>query len=269
MTMTGQLLNAHHDGLSGADGGRNAGHRHRPRGDADGGFRARRQGRRRSRHRRRAGLRHERRQRRAAPARRRADHGDADHAGTGTAARCGGKSSLYVPRVEAQSRCHDRRLGDRHAADRLHRDHHGAAADGDLAAYRSGAALRGGDRLSAESRGFRAGQRLGGRPLSAAAPFFAPRSRCSRSARSCCGFSRQYHRADRGAGAARLRRRHDGAGRPAGAVPQRRESDADRHHGLSAGAGAARPGARPADRRLHHHVFLVALDLSGSTCRSA
>ena len=44
-------------------------------------FRARRQGRGRSRHRRRAGLRHERGQRCAPPARRRADHGDADHAG--------------------------------------------------------------------------------------------------------------------------------------------------------------------------------------------
>ena len=69
------------DGLSGADGRRNARHRHRPCGDADRRFRARRQGRGRSRHRRRAGLRHERGQRRAAPARRRADHGDADHAG--------------------------------------------------------------------------------------------------------------------------------------------------------------------------------------------
>ncbi len=36
----------------------------------------------------------------------------------------------------------------------------------------------------------------------------------------------------------------------------------DRHHGLLAGAGAARPGARAADRRLHHHVFFLALDLS-------
>ena len=52
----GQLLNGNHDGLSGADGRRNAGHRNRPRRDADGGFRAWRQRSGRSRHRRRAGV---------------------------------------------------------------------------------------------------------------------------------------------------------------------------------------------------------------------
>ena len=82
---SGQLLNGYDDGLSGADGGRNARHRRRPRGDADGGLRAWRQGRRRSRHRRRAGLRHERHQRCAPPARRRTARGNADHAGASAA----------------------------------------------------------------------------------------------------------------------------------------------------------------------------------------
>ena len=35
----------------------------------------------------------------------------------------------------------------------------------------------------------------------------------------------------------------------------------DRDDGLSAGAGAARPRAGSADRRLHHHLFLLALDI--------
>ena len=78
-----------------------------------------------------------------------------------------------------------------------------------------------------------------------------------------CGSERQRGRAHRRAGAAGLRRRHDGAGRAARPVPQRRALAAGAHHGLSAGAGAARPGARAADRRLHHHLFLLALDLSG------
>jgi len=37
------------------------------------------------------------------------------------------------------------------------------------------------------------------------------------------------------------------------------KSQTDRHHGLPAGAGAAWASARAADRRLHHHVFLLAL----------
>ena len=57
----------------------------RPRGVADRRLRARRQGRRRSRHRRRAGLRDERHQRRAAPARRAAAHRHAVHAGQDSA----------------------------------------------------------------------------------------------------------------------------------------------------------------------------------------
>ena len=74
-----------HGRLPGADGGRDARHRSQPRGDADGRQRTRRQGRRRSRHRRRAGLHHERHQRRAAAARRRAAHRHAVHAGQDSA----------------------------------------------------------------------------------------------------------------------------------------------------------------------------------------
>ena len=70
-----------HGRLSGADGGGDARHRLRPRGLAHRRQRARRQGRRRSRHRRRAGLRDERHQRRAAPAGRAAAHRHAVHAG--------------------------------------------------------------------------------------------------------------------------------------------------------------------------------------------
>ena len=50
----GQTAQRQHGRLSGADGGRNARHRDRPRGHADRRFRARRQGRGRGRHRRRA-----------------------------------------------------------------------------------------------------------------------------------------------------------------------------------------------------------------------
>ena len=70
-----------HGRLSRADGGGDAGHRGGPRGHADRGFRARRQGRGRSRHRRRAGLGHECDQRRAAAARGQAADRHAVHAG--------------------------------------------------------------------------------------------------------------------------------------------------------------------------------------------
>ncbi len=144
---------------------------------------------------------------------------------------------------------------------RFHRDHHGAAADGDFASCRSGAIESRRHRLSFESRHIRSGQRLGGRPIRR--PHHLPRRHRTVHARlDPLRAVRQSDRADRGAGAARPGRRHDGAGRAAGAVPQRGEDRADRHHGLSAGAGAAWPGARPADRRLHHHVFFLALDFS-------
>jgi carbon-monoxide dehydrogenase large subunit len=81
----GQLLNGNMMDYLVGDGARHARYRGRPRGDADYGFRAWRQGRRRSRHCRGAGVHHERGQRRVAPARRRADRGNADHAGARTA----------------------------------------------------------------------------------------------------------------------------------------------------------------------------------------
>ena len=64
-----------------------------------------------------------------------------------------------------------------------------------------------------------------------------------------------------GAGAAGHRRRDDGAGRPARRAArdaQRRPDARDRDHHL---AGARRAGDRPAARRLHHDLFVVALDL--------
>ena len=94
-----------HGRLSRADGGGDAGHRGRPRGVADRRLRARRQGRRRGRHRGRDRGGGERGERRAAPARRRADHGDADQAGACAAGAARGVScghrTAASPDVEA------------------------------------------------------------------------------------------------------------------------------------------------------------------------
>ncbi len=57
------------------------------------------------------------------------------------------------------------------------------------------------------------------------------------------------------------RRRDDDAGRAAGAAALDRQERAGQCDGVGDGAGADRPGDRPAARRLHHHLFLLALDL--------
>ena len=76
-----------------------------------------------------------------------------------------------------------------------------------------------------------------------------------------CGASIVAADADRRARVPGARRGDDGAGRPAGAAAL----DAEERHGqrarLSHRAGADRPGGRAAARRLHHHLFPLALDL--------
>ena len=61
--------------------------------------------------------------------------------------------------------------------------------------------------------------------------------------------------------AAGARRRHDDAGRAAGHSAHRAQGRAGQRHGLSHHPGAARPGVRPAARRLHRHLLVLALDL--------
>ncbi len=168
----------------------------------------------------------------------------------------------HVSRHQAESRRDDRGVGDHHAADRRDRDHHGAAPDGDFAQFRPGGAERGGHRLSAERGRLHPGQRLG-RGSVRRAHSLSGRDRAVHLGFRPVRPQQQRGRADGCTGAAGLRRRHDGAGRAARPVPQRRAIATGAHHGLSAGAGAARPGARAPDRRLHHHLFLLALDLLG------
>ena len=57
------------------------------------------------------------------------------------------------------------------------------------------------------------------------------------------------------------RRRDDDAGRAAGAAALDRQERAGQCDGLGHGAGAGRAGDRSAARRLHHHLFDLALDL--------
>ena len=56
-------------------------------------------------------------------------------------------------------------------------------------------------------------------------------------------------------------RRHDDAGRPARAGALDRQARTRQCHGLGDGARPCRPGDRPAGRRLHHDLCVVALDL--------
>ena len=89
-----------HGGVPGADGGRNAGHRDRPRRHADQNLRARRQRRGRSRHRRRAGRGDERDQRCAAPVQgarhRAAVHAGAHPAGAGQSLKCQASDETFL-----------------------------------------------------------------------------------------------------------------------------------------------------------------------------
>ena len=58
-------------------------------------------------------------------------------------------------------------------------------------------------------------------------------------------------------------RRDDGPGRPPCAPAQRGEARSRRRARLPDGAGADRAGRRAAARRLHHHLFPLALDFLG------
>ena len=99
-----------------------------------------------------------------------------------------------------------------------------------------------------------AADRFGLRTVSAA------RSPCSRRPPSC---ARPPHPARvRGrARAAGHRRRDDGAGRPARRAARDAQGRPDARHRDHHLAGARRAGDRPAARRLHHDLFVVALDL--------
>ena len=57
------------------------------------------------------------------------------------------------------------------------------------------------------------------------------------------------------------RRRDDDPGRATGAAALDRQERAGERDGLGHDPGADRPGDRPAARRLHHHLFFLALDL--------
>ena len=76
-----------------------------------------------------------------------------------------------------------------------------------------------------------------------------------------CGASNSLGDADRGARVPGARRRDDGAGRAARAAAQRAEIRHGQRARLSHRARADRPGRRAAARRLHHHLFPLALDL--------
>ena len=76
-----------------------------------------------------------------------------------------------------------------------------------------------------------------------------------------CGLSSSIARDRRGARRPGDRRGDDGAGRPAGHPQERRQARARRLARLADRAGADRAGHRPAARRLHHHLFRLALDL--------
>ncbi len=65
------------------------------------------------------------------------------------------------------------------------------------------------------------------------------------------------------------RRRHDGAGGPARPAPLGPARGARDGPGLPDRAGAARAHPRPAARRVHHHLFRLALDLLDQRARSA
>ena len=103
------------------------------------------------------------------------------------------------------------------------------------------------------------GERLGRRPLRRPHRV-SRRDRAVHARLDPVRAEQQYRRTHRGAGAAGAGRLDDGPGRAARPVPQHRQGRSDPDDGLSAGAGAVRSGARPADRRLHHHLFLLALD---------
>ncbi len=76
-----------------------------------------------------------------------------------------------------------------------------------------------------------------------------------------CGASATLARTDRRPRVPGARRGDDGAGRAAGAAAQRAEVRDGRFARLSHRARADRPGRRAAARRLHHHLFPLALDL--------
>ncbi len=76
-----------------------------------------------------------------------------------------------------------------------------------------------------------------------------------------CGASTTLADADRRAHVPGPRRGDDGAGRPARAVAQRAEIRDGRFAGLSHDPRADRSRGRAAARRLHHHLFSLALDL--------
>ncbi len=139
-------------------------------------------------------------------------------------------------------------------------DRHRAADDGEGVRRRSGAHERGAHLVPAVARGVHPGQRLDRRPLRHA-------HRVPRRDRGV------HHRLDpvrprrqpgvpgRRARAAGHRRRDDGAGRAARAAAHRAEARTGRGDGVADHAGAARPGARPAGRWFHRHLFHLALDL--------
>ena len=75
-----------------------------------------------------------------------------------------------------------------------------------------------------------------------------------------CGASTSLSTADRRARLPGPRRSDDGAGRAARVAAHRLQMRNGQRARLSHGAGADRPGRRAAARRLHHHLFPLALD---------
>ena len=154
----------------------------------------------------------------------------------------------------------DRRLRDVHAEPRLHRHRHRASHHGEGVRRRSGAHERRAHLLSAVAGGVHSRERLDRRPLRRANGV-PRRDRGVHPGLDPVRPRRQPGVPGRRAHPARHGRRDDGAGRPARAAADRGEDRTGGGDGVAHRAGAAGAGARAAGRRLHRHLFLLALDL--------
>ncbi len=141
------------------------------------------------------------------------------------------------------------------------RDRHRAAGDRGRYRRQSAGAEARDYVLSSLARDFHSGQRLGGGPFRHPDGF--PRRHR--------GLRSRLRRLRHGGLACRFRRRAHGAGHRRGDDDTRgpphpsshhRPPRAAQRHGLGDHAGTDRTDGRPADRRLHHHLCFLALDLS-------